>query len=371
MKGKFLSPERVFFGFDSINYLTDLTKDAEKVLIITTKGRLKDGCIKKALLKIKKKCDIYNNTTSEPTTKSIVECAEKVKEKDYDILIGIGGGSCLDTTKIVAVMSKNNVELNDLIGIDKIRNDGIKTILLPTTAGSGSEATFIAVFRDELNSLKKSIISEKLLSFASIVDPQLTLTLPNTLTAYTGIDAFIHAIEAFLSKGSNEITDILAIKSMELIRDNIVEAFRDGTNRTVRYNMSLASLLAGMAETNAGVGGIHALSYPIESLFKVQHGLSNGILLPYVLEFNYTNNEKFKELSTILCNRGSRKGLISKILEIRKSISIPNKFDITGLNEDSRKLLAELAIKNERLLKNNPKDMELNDILQIYKKAIK
>src|SRR5699024_3032559 len=210
---------------------------------------------------------------------------KKIRENKYGLVIGVGGGSCLDIAKVAAVLSENEGEISDylnLTGTKQLKLKGLPKILIPTTAGTASEVTDTSVFA--LHDTKDVISHPYLIADYVIVDFALTYTLPKKVTAASGIDALTHAIESYTSKFSSPITDLLALKSIKLISANIKKAVFDGKDAQARENMALGSLLAGISFYNAGVAGVHGLSYPLGGLYKIPHGESNALLLPYVYD---------------------------------------------------------------------------------------
>lgn len=366
---KFNTPTNIIIDYNATKYVKDFIKklNAHKPLIITTKGRIKDGFIEKIISQNKiSSVDVFDGVVCEPTTKSVISCVNYVKKGDYDLLIGIGGGSTIDTTKIASVMATNKGKINDFVGMDKIDNPGIKTLMIPTTAGSGSEVTNIAVLMDEKDEIKRSIVSRYLFPTVALVDPLLTVTLPKRITAYTGMDALTHAIESFVSKGSNIITDCISLEVVKIIFNNLENAVRNGNDINTRYNLSVGSLMAGIADTNAGVGAVHALAYPLESVYRTPHGISNTIMLPYVLRFNYNSNiSKFNILKKIIGG-----DLIDSILKLITTIELPHSLAEINVKEEMLPNLAEKAMSYTRLLTNNPREIKIDDVLEIYKKAL-
>ena len=214
---------------------------------------------------------------------AIVKFAEKGK---YDCIVGFGGGSAIDVAKMVAVLVGSGAKVEDFVGVDQVPKKGLPIIAVPTTAGTGSEVTAIAIFANEKLNVKQGVVSGYLIPNIALVDPELTWSCPANVTAASGMDALIHCIEAYTSVNATMHTDPLAYEGIKLISKSIRAATYDGTNAWARHNMAMGSLLGGIAFGNAGVGAVHALSYPIGGMFHVPHGVANTLMLPWVMEYN-------------------------------------------------------------------------------------
>ncbi|MFD2922299.1 iron-containing alcohol dehydrogenase [Halobacillus naozhouensis] len=230
---------------------------------------------------------VYLGVESEPTDTYVTEALDLFSKGNCDIVISLGGGSCIDTAKAVAVLATNGGYIGDYMGGTKIaENKPIPHIAIPTTAGTGSEATDATIITNTTNDVKMMIKQPSFMPVVAIVDPLLSLSSPTHVTSATGIDALSHAIEGYLSKQSHPMTDMIALSAMKLIVENIRMAYKDGENIDAREAMSLGSLQAGMAFSNSSVCLVHGMSRPIGALFHVPHGYSNAMLLPAVLEFS-------------------------------------------------------------------------------------
>ncbi|OXT18161.1 alcohol dehydrogenase [Bacillus sp. OG2] len=287
----FRVPESIFYGRGSFENLgSQAALKGKKALIISDNvmdqlGYLTEG---RALLHVAGvQSEVYLGIASEPTDKYVSEALDLFKSEQCDLVISIGGGSCIDTAKAIAVLAVNGRSIGDYLGGKKLaQQTPVPHIAIPTTAGTGSEATDVTVITNTSNNVKMMIKQPAFLPDAAIVDPLLTVSSPKNITAATGIDALSHAIEAYLSKKAHPMTDTMAISAMKLIAENILTAYNDGGNLDARERMSLGSLQAGMAFSNASVCLVHGMSRPIGALFHVPHGISNAMLLPAVLEFS-------------------------------------------------------------------------------------
>ncbi len=275
-------------------------------------------------------------------------------------------------------MYTNPGKVDDYFGIDLIKEAGLKTILIPTTAGTGSEVTPIVILSDHHEKLKKGIVSSHLFPACALLDPELTVGLPPAVTAATGMDALIHAMEAFTSINANSITDMLAIQAMDLIYNNIRTAYANGSNIDARLKMLEGSMLAGMAFANAGVTAVHAFAYPIGAEFHIPHGIANTIMLTPVMEFNLIGNlEKFAQIARIF-NEGSdgmsqrklAKLGVAAVRELAADLNVPQRLSEYNVKEEDIPVLAEGVMKVTRLLANNPRTLRLEDAEAIYRQVL-
>jgi alcohol dehydrogenase class IV len=289
----------------------------------------------------------------------------------------LGGGSSIDVTKVVSILVTNGGPIDRYIGVDLVEKPGIPTIMLPTTSGTGSEVTPIAILTDTKDKLKKGIVSPYLYASVAIVDPILTISVPPKITANTGMDALVHAIESYIGKKANPFTECLSLKAIRLISENLRTAVTDCENIEARYNMSLGSLLAGIAFANAGVGAVHALAYPLGGQFHLPHGLSNTLMLRYVMEYNIVSRlDKFAKIAEAmgenikgLSIRDAAQLALDAMVKLAEDINVPTKLRQVEIPKEAIPQLAEAGIKVTRLLSNNPRKLSLEDIIQIYTNA--
>lgn len=353
---------------------------AKKVLIITDKGINKAGLtdiVKGVLNKSKIEVEIYTDVEPEPSIESLQPCLDIVKENGFDVLIGLGGGSSIDTTKAISILATNGGRINDYFGIDKIPKPGLPTIMIPTTSGTGAEVTPNAIFTDKENQVKKGVVSPFLLPDVSIVDPQLTIGLPPSITAATGMDALTHAIESYTSLKATYHTDMYALEAIKLISSNLRKAVWCGSDITAREKMALGSCFAGISLANAGVGAVHALAYPVGGQFHVPHGVANALLLPYVLEYNVTADvykfakvcEAMGENIKGLSIREAAEKAVDAVKQLSKDVAIPQKMKEVGVVKEAIDGMAKIAASNERLMGNNIRKLSEAEVKEIYIKA--
>jgi alcohol dehydrogenase class IV len=380
--GNFRSPGNIITGSGSVSEVGVEAKklNATSVLIITDKVIQSTGLLKNVIDPLEAaglKVDINDNVVPEPPFEALEDIASQIRGKDYDLFVGVGGGSALDITKVLAVMMTNDEDVRDFVGIEKIPNRGLPSILIPTTSGTGSEVTFNAIFTDTRDMVKKGIVSPYLLPNVAIVDPKMTLTVPPAVTAATGMDALVHAIESYTAIRASELTDGVALQAIKLISRSLRKAVHNGQDLKAREDMAMGSLLAGISLCNAGVGAVHALAYPLGGKFKVSHGVSNSLLLPYVMKYNVVSDlEKFAEVAKAmgenlegLSVRDAAELTISSLAKLSEDIGIPQSLKEVGVTEADISSLAEEASKIDRLLNNNPRKLTLNDIESIYRDA--
>jgi len=371
----------IHFGSGSLEKLPELAERFGKgpVLVVMdpfwARGDLKDRVFK-GLRRKRIKPLLFQRIDPEPAPQSAEKAAEKAIKKGCTLVVGIGGGSSLDTAKAAAVLARNKGKVQDYVGLDLVPKPGLPTIMIPTTAGTGSEVTFTAVFTNRADKTKGGINSRFLYPTVALLDPELTLSLPPKITAQTGMDALTHAMEAYTSKQANPLSDLVAEKAIRLIGENLPKAVKNGQDLKAREGMLLGSLLAGMALANAGVGAVHAMAYPLGALFNIPHGLANAVLLPYVLEFNRKAcPERFARMGAWLSGsdkgespeKGSRK-CVQKVIHLSRTIGIPQGLRELKIPKRAIPLMAEGAIKVARPIANNPRPIKVDDIVSLYEK---
>jgi alcohol dehydrogenase len=292
--------------------------------------------------------------------------------------LAIGGGSPIDIAKVAALLVTNDDPVTSYFGIDLVPKPGLPTIVVPTTAGTGSEVTPIAILSDHTEKLKKGIVTPYLFPSAAILDPELTMGLPASVTAATGMDALIHAIEAYTSRNAYSMTDMLAEQAMTLISDNLRTAFADGKNLDARSKMLEGSLLAGMAFANAGVTAVHAFAYPIGAEFHIPHGVANSVMLASVMEFNMLGNlPKFARMAELLgentsgmSQREAAMAAVKAMKTLAHDVRIPGSLGEFGIREEHVPELALGVMKVTRLLANNPRELGVTDAEEIYRRVL-
>lgn len=378
----FQMPRKIEVGFSKSKELVNIIKTIElkKVLIIVDYNLKKMGVVEHIFNNLRREnilFTIFDNIKNEPTIAEIDKFINDLNvASNYDGIIGIGGGSTIDVAKLLSVSGSVAGSIKNYIGTNIINKSGILMIMLPTTSGTGAEATPNAIVKDKKKGWKKGVVSPYLIPDLIILDPELTLSLPAKVTAETGMDAFTHAIECFICKKSNATSDLFALNSMHLISKNLRQAVKDGSNKEARYNMALASFYGGVAIANSGTGGVHALAYPLGGKYDISHGLSNSILLADIMEFNAEAvPEKFFKVAEVMgidtTGLSEERAITCAIDEIRKLVDdvgiVIEEFKVSKRILDN---LATLAMSEQRLIKNNPRPISYENARQIYKKAL-
>lgn len=350
-------------------------------LIVTDQGIIDNGLIApvvNAFNNAQMQYWCFDKVVADPPESVVVDAVAYAKESKIDGVIGLGGGSSLDTAKLVALLANSDESIADIYGMDNIKAKRLPLILIPTTAGTGSEVTPISIVTTGTKT-KTGVVSAELLPDIALLDASLTVSLPPQTTAATGIDAMVHAIEAFTSAvKKNPLSDMLAKSALELLSKNILEATFNGQNLAARQAMLLGSCLAGQAFANAPVGAVHAMAYPLGGQFHVAHGLSNALVLPHVMTFNKSHcADLYAELAAHIMPDGvgdsrlqTAEHLIQFLHELIAKLQLPESLAELGIQEKHINSLANDALLQTRLLINNPKTVLLEDAKQIYLNAL-
>ncbi len=355
-------------------------RDVGRVLLVCDPGIEALGLIDPALESLNaadKEVCVFSDVEADPSAATVEHAAQQARSVGAQAVIGFGGGSPMDVAKAAAMLLGSNQPLDALYGVDKASGPRLPLLLIPTTAGTGSEVTPIAILTIGAET-KMGIVSPHLLPDVALLDPQLTKGLPPHITAATGIDAMVHAIEAFTSlHKKNPISDALAIKALSLLAKGVPAAYADGANLEARGDALLGASLAGMAFANAPVAAVHALAYPIGARFHVPHGVSNALVLPHVLRFNLSVADAlYAELAPLLCSAdevsqapSAAAALVNKLEQLCDRMGVPRRLRDVGIGEDALPKLADDAMEQTRLLINNPKEVTRADALAIYQAA--
>lgn len=378
----FKTTVKIIFGNKSISTLPQEIKQlgGSRVLVITDEGIVKAGICDQVIQILQgsvESVSIFGTVPPEPPLETIHECMKQARKSKCNVIIGLGGGSAMDVAKVISVLLTNEKTLDQLIGVNLVESRGVPKILIPTTAGTGSEVTPIVILTDQNENLKKGIVSDFLFPEIAILDPELTVSLPPGATAASGMDALIHAVEAYTSVNATPMTDHLAVRAIELIVANIRSAWANGSNLEARMNMLEGSLLAGQAFANAGVTAVHAFAYPLGGEFHVAHGVANTVMLCAVLRFNMIANlNKFAKLGKILCPDVSASD--SKIVAeagirflegLIVDLQLPRSLQELNIPREAISGMSEGVMKVTRLLANNPRKITLQDAVKIYKEV--
>ncbi len=320
---------------------------------------------------------LFDQVREDPPESVVEAAAALAREHAADGVIAVGGGSSMDVAKVVAALLDGSQPLPEMYGVDQVRGGRLPLILVPTTAGTGSEVTPVAVVTTG-ETTKAGISSTVLLPDVAVLDPDLTLGLPPAVTAMTGVDAMVHAIEAYTSRHKkNPISDNLARSALLLLSRNIRTAVHDGGNREARGAMLLGAMQAGQAFANAPVAAVHALAYPLGGHYHIPHGLSNSLVLPSVLAFNMpAASYLYAELAELVVGKAvagsdeaKTQALIDALRELIDDVALPATLSAAGVRHEDIDRLAEDAMLQQRLLVNNPREVTLDDARAIYRAA--
>ncbi|MBU0663217.1 MAG: iron-containing alcohol dehydrogenase [Proteobacteria bacterium] len=375
-------PTRIQFGVGSISSLGRTVQDfnGSNVFLVIDPGLVKAGIASQITAPLDAAAipyTLYDNIDPEPGLKLADKGYKIAKAKGCDCVIGAGGGSAMDVAKAVAILLTNGGKAADYLGLDKIPKAGAAKIMIPTSAGTGAEVTFTAVFINEKTGSKGGMNGAPLYPEAAILDPALTLSLPPQVTAYTGIDALTHALEAYTSSQAHIISEMYSLEAIDLISRNLPKAYANGTNLEARSAMLMGSLLGGKALATAGVGLVHAMAYPMGGMFGIAHGLANAVLLPYVVEYNLIGNmEKFAILAGVLGKkteemtiREAAERCVEALFELNADVGIPGTLQDLDIPVDQLPEMARIALTVTRPVENNPRKPTLDDVINIYQMA--
>ena len=378
---QFQTPTKIISGIGStaeiIKELNDL--HAKKVLLITDPGLVQAGVAQQVVEMLKQaavEVEIFDAVEPDPSIQVATKAAEMAKNVKANVLIALGGGSAIDTAKSAALLVTNGGYLKDYAGVNKVVKPILPLIAVPTTAGTGSEVTIFAVMSDPEKQEKFTISSALIAPAVAVLDPLLTLKLPPSVTAFTGMDALTHAIEAFTSSVAQPATDALALSAIKLVLKHLPVAVGRGDNIKARDGMLQASLLAGIAFNNAFLGLAHAIASPLGGHFHVPHGLANAVMLPYVMEYNLpTAVRRYAEIGCALglqavgdTPRAVAEKTVAAITQLARDINIPEKLSNIGAKEELLPLVARDALKSIQL-KFNVRNASEKEILALLQKA--
>ena len=343
-------------------------------LFVTDAMLIELGVVSPAIDRLCEGCDsvtVFDGIEPDPSERVVGECLAAFKSGDCDCVIAVGGGSSMDVAKVVSVLANNQQSLSEIYGVGMVSSPRMPLFLAPTTAGTGSEVTPVAIITTG-ETTKAGVSSPVLLPDVAILDAALTVGLPASITAMTGIDAMVHAIEAYTSKiKKNPISDMLALSALKLLSENIRAVLASPEDMTAREAMLLGSMFAGQAFANAPVGAVHALAYPVGGHYHIPHGLSNSLMLPSVLNFNAEACPAlYAELAAVLPGaESSALGLIDWFKTLITESCFPATLAQANIPESDLPMLASDAMFQQRLLINNPREVDEATALRLYREA--
>lgn len=351
------------------------------VLLITDAGLVDTGIVARATEALEAadlSVSLFTDVVADPPEAVVQAATEAALAAQATAVVGLGGGSSLDVAKLVAVLALGQENLSDMYGVGNTKGPRLPLILVPTTAGTGSEVTMVSIVTTGASE-KMGVVSSWLLPDVALLDPELTYGLPAPITAATGIDAMVHAIEAYASASpnNNPVSRALACEALRLMGAAVETAVHEGTNKAARADMLLGSMLAGQAFANSPVAAVHALAYPIGGHFKVPHGLSNALVLPHVLRFNcVTHPGPYAEIAAITFpklkgveGQEAAAAFVEELAELSQRCGLQQNLREVGIGEDDLPMMARDAMNQTRLLVNNPREVDEAAALSIYKAA--
>lgn len=342
----------------------------KRVAIISDKGIVSLGLMEAGATALKDAgyhVMIYEDVVADPPEAVVLKGVEAVKEFDAGLIIGFGGGSPMDTAKVIAYLAANPRPISEVYGVGLATGKSLPLLLIPTTAGTGSEVTNVAIITTGEKE-KSGIVSDALYADRVLLDSALTVGLPKSITAATGIDAMVHAIEAYTSvKQKNPISDALALTALGKLRNSIVQTCNNPDDLDARETMLIGAMLAGQAFSNAPVGAVHGLAYPLGGFFHVPHGLSNALVLTEVLKYNQPNAEGwYSEIAGSLGLASNSSALIDDLIRIKHETDVPLTLSDVNIPASAIPMMAKDAMTKERVLQNNPRKMTYDAALNIY-----
>ena len=374
-----LLPRRVYAGFSSLSHIDGIIKEtgASKVAIFTDKGIEKAGLVDVVLKNILVEYRIFDDLPAEPTYLEAQALVDEAGAYGADLIIAVGGGSVMDTAKLASLLQGGQIRVKDLLDSPLIAKKRVRTLMIPTTAGTGAEATLNAIVAVPEQKLKVGIVNPEMMSDYVILDPEMIRKLPMKISASTGVDALCHAIECYTGNKANYFSDIFALEALSLIMNNIEKAVKDPDAMDAKVKMQIASFYAGIAITSSGTTAVHALSYPLGGRYHIAHGVSNAILLVPVMKYKedaissrlasgYARCYGHSDLS----EREKSRAMIERMEEIVKSLEIPSNLATLNVGLGDLDDLVEAGMKVTRLLNNNMKTVTKEDARRIYSQIL-
>lgn len=371
-------PREVSSGAGSIQKLREVLRRKKQILLLADPVLVKLDYLRSVLELLEqegKAWRLESEIPSEPQAQQIEAVLNKCRGMHCDCVLGIGGGSVLDTAKLLALLLETEKSVFDLMQNPSIEETRLlPLVLVPTTAGTGSEATPNAIVTDTSRNMKVGIVNQAFIPDTVILDPAFTMTLPQSVTAATGMDALAHALECYISKKANPISDTYAIEAMRLIFSNLLTAYQQPDHADARHAMLYAAFLGGLCIATSSTTAVHALAYPLGGKYHIPHGVSNAMLLPAVMEFNrsvitdklYTVAVRCMGLPASVTKEEAADAVIRQLYAFSRQMQIPTDLKKYGIRPGELDQLAEEGFAVRRLLDNNPKQMQLSDVREIY-----
>lgn len=375
---KFFTPSRLIFGTGCTSELESWIAElgGTKVLIVTDRGLEKAGLLERVLNFIESahiETIVYSGVMENPTINNVHEGRDLIVNRNIDCLVALGGGSPMDAAKAMAILSVHGGSIAEYeLGLKLFDRSGPPVIAVPTTAGTGSEATMGAVITDAATHRKFDVVSPLMAPKVSLVDPELTRTLPPTLTAATGMDALTHAIEGYTASLASPLTDALHERAIRLLGESLFTAYKKGQDMEARTKVMMGSMITGVGFPNSGLGSVHGLSMPLGGHFGIAHGVANAIMLPHVMEFNLgVHVSKFKDIARFLGRKGGRpEEAVEAVYDLRARLEMP-KLSAFDIPEERIPVLARDALGRNTNCVTNPREMTESDAAEVYRSALR
>jgi len=374
-----LAPRKTLFGVGSVDKVADEAKQlgAKKILLVTDETVMKLKIVDKVRGPLTSEgfdVDIWDKVEPEPTMPVAETLTKFARKKEYDSVVGVGGGSSLDMAKVAALMRTNPGDFKDYVSGTPLARRGVPLIAIPTTSGTGSEATATLVVTHK--EMKMGITHPYIMPDTALIDPALTLSLPQRVTANTGMDALSHAIEAYMSQKNNSFSDAVAIQSMRLIADNLRLAYAQGDNVEARANMSMASMLGGLSIANSSTCGGHALAYGFAVMKQLPHGFTCAMALPFIMEYNLLAiperlanvAEALGEDTSSMHPREAAYEAVNAVARLNHDLGIPLSLEELDIKHDEIPLMADETMKIGRLLTINPRSMNRDEAIGVFER---
>ena len=376
------TPDWILFGLDMVRQVGPEAKrlGAGRVMVLTDQGVAKSGLLEPVFESLKGEgleYDVFDRVEPEPSIQSLLEASRMAKEGKFDVFVALGGGSSMDTTKLVSAMMTNKGDIQNFFGVDNVPKRGLPTIMVTTTSGTGSEVTRMAVFTDTDANLKRVVSAQNILADVAIVDPNMTKSMPPAVTAATGIDAFIHAVESYVAVNASPFTDNIALEATRLIAENLAPAFAKGDDMTARYNMALGSLMAGISLNNAGVGAVHALAYPVGAEYHLAHGPALTVIFPALMRsISIACLTKYRNLAEAmgievegLAPWEAAEEAVIGMEALTRMVKLPTTLKEIDADRSKVPEWAKAAHGEQRLLGNTPRSLSVEDVAEIFENS--
>ncbi|RNB90253.1 iron-containing alcohol dehydrogenase [Brevibacillus fluminis] len=378
---KFMTPE-IIFGEQSISQVGESMSrlGASRVFLVSDPGVVGYGWVERVIAHLRESglaYQLWTNVTPNPKDFEVHEGVALYRESECDAIVGIGGGSAIDAAKAIALLGSNGGSILDYEGVDRITRPLPPMVMVPTTAGSGSEVSQFSIIVDTARKVKMAIISKSLIPDIAIIDPQTLMTKDSRLTANTGVDALTHAIESYISLAANPLTEIYSLQAMRLIAANLRPSVASRYNPEAKKAMAMASLQAGIAFSNAILGAVHAMSHQLGGLLDTPHGEVNAVLLPYVLDYNYiAAPEKYRQIAEAMGENTAGLSLAESsrlaqraVTRLLRDLDVPLTLSALGSFEEHLDMLSENAVLDV-CMATNPRDMTAEDVKMIFQNAL-